>query len=94
MKIKNILLVIAALFAGAATTTAQNINGKVLDSEGNSLPGAAIYWAETNIGVSADIEGNFTIYRVKGYDKLVGSFTGYENDTIRVDKSMQNVVIK
>lgn len=94
MKIKNILLVIAALFAGAAATTAQNINGKVLDSEGNSLPGAAIYWAETNIGVSADIEGNFTIYRVKGYDKLVGSFTGYENDTIRVDKSMQNVVIK
>ena len=94
MKIKNILLTVATLVAGITAATAQNINGKVVDSAGNPLPGAAIYWAETTVGVSSDIEGNFKIHRVKGYDKLVGSFTGYGNDTVQIDKSQQNIVLR
>ena len=58
----------------AVTVTAQDITGRVADAAGNPLPGASVYWAETNVGEAADMNGNFRIHRVKGYDKLVGSF--------------------
>ena len=76
----------------AVTISAQNITGRVVDAAGNPLPGASVYWAETNIGEAADMNGNFRIHRVKGYDKLVGSFLGYTNDTISVDKATSEVV--
>ena len=76
----------------AVVATAQDITGRVIDATGNPLPGASVYWAETNVGEAADINGNFRIHRVKGYDKLVGSFLGYTNDTISVDKATTEVV--
>lgn len=76
----------------AVVATAQDITGRVVDATGNPLPGASVYWAETNVGEAADINGNFRIHRVKGYDKLVGSFLGYTNDTISVDKATTEVV--
>ena len=76
----------------AVTISAQNITGRVVDAAGNPLPGASVYWAETNVGEAADMNGNFRIHRVKGYDKLVGSFLGYTNDTISVDKATSEVV--
>ena len=76
----------------AVTISAQNITGRVVDAAGNPLPGASVYWAETNVGEAADMNGNFRIHRVKGYDRLVGSFLGYTNDTISVDKATSEVV--
>ena len=76
----------------AVVATAQDITGRVIDATGNPLPGASVYWAETNVGEAADMNGNFRIHRVKGYDKLVGSFLGYTNDTISVDKATTEVV--
>ena len=76
----------------AVTVTAQDITGRVADAAGNPLPGASVYWAETNVGEAADMNGNFRIHRVKGYDKLVGSFLGYTNDTISVDKATSEVM--
>ncbi|MBQ7951645.1 MAG: TonB-dependent receptor [Alistipes sp.] len=82
------------LFAilGTLSVSAQNITGRVLDAAGNPLPGASVYWADTNVGEAADMNGNFRIHRVKGYDKLVGSFLGYTNDTIATDKATTEVV--
>ena len=82
------------LFAVLSTLSisAQNITGRVLDAAGNPLPGASVYWADTNVGEAADMNGNFRIHRVKGYDKLVGSFLGYTNDTISIDKATSEVV--
>ena len=82
------------LFAVLSTLSisAQNITGRVLDAAGNPLPGASVYWADTNIGEAADMNGNFRIHRVKGYDKLVGSFLGYTNDTISIDKTTTEAI--
>ncbi len=82
------------LFAilGTLSVSAQNISGRVLDAAGNPLPGASVYWADTNVGEAADMNGNFRIHRVKGYDKLVGSFLGYTNDTIATDKATTEVI--
>ena len=83
MKIKQLFLFLVICLA-ASTLQAQELRGRVLDSDGQPLIGAAIYWDGTTVGSSADAEGNFRIHRVKGYDRLIASYLGYQNDTIRV----------
>ncbi|MBO5772051.1 MAG: TonB-dependent receptor [Alistipes sp.] len=91
---KALFITLSLLFSTVATAFAQNITGKVLDSEGNPLPGASVYWADTNVGEASDIEGRFRVHRVKGYDRLVGSFLGYNNDTVRIDSNSTEVVLR
>ncbi len=78
------ILTIPVLTAGHAS--AQNIKGRVLDGAQGSeaLVGATVHWAGTTIGASANLDGEFTIGMVKGYDKLVASYVGYVPDTITV----------
>ena len=74
---------------GAAVASAQNITGKVVDAQGKALPGASVYWADTSVGVATDLEGNYSLYRVKENNALVASFLGYTNDTIRVENKQR-----
>lgn len=78
----------------AASAYAQDITGTVTDTENNPMPGASVYWADTNVGTAASIDGKFRLHRVKGYDTLVASFLGYENDTLHVDDTMSQVQLK
>ncbi|MGN0007039.1 MAG: TonB-dependent receptor domain-containing protein [Alistipes sp.] len=78
----------------AAMAQAQDITGKVFDDANNPLPGASVYWADTNIGVASEIDGSFRLHRVKGYDRLVTSFLGYDNDTLRIDDAKSVVEIR
>lgn len=78
----------------AASAYAQDITGTVTDTENNPMPGASVYWADTNVGTAASIDGKFRLHRVKGYDTLVASFLGYDNDTLRVDDTMSQVQLK
>lgn len=83
------------LFVCIATSAyAQDITGTVTDTENNPMPGASVYWADTNVGTAASIDGKFRLHRVKGYDTLVASFLGYENDTLHVDDTMSQVQLK
>ena len=86
---KSLFTLIAAICA--ITASAQNITGRVMDAAGNPLPGASVYWADTNIGEAADINGYFRLHRVKDYNRLVGSVVGYTNDTITVTKETSEV---
>ena len=80
------------LFAlGTALASAQNITGKVVDAQGKALPGASVYWADTSVGTATDLEGKFSLYRVKENNALVASFLGYTNDTIRVEQKQREV---
>ena len=83
MKIKSFLLLFLSL-SGAVAAQAQDLRGVVRDSEGEPLIGAAVYWAGTTIGASTDTDGRYLVHRVKGYDRLVASYLGYQNDTISV----------
>ncbi len=78
----------------AASAYAQDITGTVVDTDDKPMPGASVYWADTNVGTAASIDGKFRIHRVKGYDLLIASFLGYENDTVRVDNTMSQVKFK
>ena len=90
---KNLKYIIASVGAILAVqfAAAQEVLGVVVGGDGKPLPGTALYWADTNVGTSANLEGEFKIHRVKGYDRLVASFIGYTNDTLKVDNSTSRV---
>ena len=88
---KKAFLFILSIIAGTTIVSAQNITGKVVDSQGKPLPGAAVYWANTSVGIATDTEGKFSLYRVKGNDALVASFIGYTNDTIHVEQKVREI---
>lgn len=81
MKKSLSLLFLACL---AANATAQEVRGIVTDADNNPLVGASVYWAETTIGASTSATGAYAVHRVKNYDRLVASYLGYVNDTIRI----------
>ncbi len=84
MKRYETLFVYLLALLGGTTLRAQELRGTVRDTEQQPLAGAAVYWAGTTVGASADADGNFRIHRVKGYDRLVATYLGYENDTLRM----------
>ena len=88
---KKITLFLLAVVLGTSIVSAQNITGKVVDVQGRPLPGASVYWADTSVGAATDLEGKFSLYRVKGNDALVATFLGYTNDTIRVEQKVREV---
>ena len=88
---KKIFLILSIFLCGTAVVSAQNITGKVVDAQGKPLPGASVYWADTSVGTATDLEGKFSLYRVKENNALVATFLGYTNDTIRVEQKVREV---
>ena len=90
-----ILLAAALLFCESVSPAfAQTIRGKVTDSSNQPLPGAAVYFKETTVGVTTDAEGNYSITN-KGNNKvLVFSFVGMKEKEVETSgKSVINVVL-
>ena len=77
--------------AVCGTLNAQDLRGVVRDADKQPLIGASVYWAGTTIGAGTDAQGAFQLHRVKGYDRLVASYLGYINDTIRVESGVDKV---
>lgn len=86
MKIrKTLLLFLSGLAVSAAVdASAQSVGGTVRSAGGEALIGASVYWADTSVGVACNADGSYSIHRVKGYDRLVAAYVGYENDTLTV----------
>ena len=91
---KRAFLFILSVIAGTSIVSAQNVTGKVVDYQGKPLPGASVYWADTTVGTATDMEGNFSIYRVRGNENLVATVLGYTNDTIRVEQKVREVELR
>ena len=84
---QTVLSLLFLLFSSASASTlrAQDLRGVVRDADNQPLVGASVYWAGTTVGASTDAQGAFLLHRVKGYDRLVASYLGYVNDTLRID---------
>lgn len=70
----------------------KKITGKVFDSFGETLPGAAIMVVGSTRGVTTDIDGTF-ILDVLPTEKIIISFLGLESQTLQVG-SKNNFVVK
>ncbi len=67
----------------------ETMKGSVMDSEGSTalgLPGANIYWQDSQTGVVTDSDGNFTIPYLNDFNKLIISYVGYQPDTLTVNQ--------
>jgi len=66
-----------------------NVEGMIMD--GNSmeehigLPGANVYWMNSQIGTVTNVDGFFSIPFSGEYDKLVISHVGFQTDTLTVN---------
>jgi TonB-linked SusC/RagA family outer membrane protein len=72
-----------------------NIKGKVLDSDGNALPGTAITIKGTSIGASTNDEGDYVMSNVPKGSALVFRLVGYVTQEVRVEESkpVYNVIL-
>lgn len=79
-----ILLMIATAFAAAAQTT--RVRGKVVDeATGEPIPFVSVYFDNTTIGISTDLEGNFSLETRSSDAKiLTASMIGYYTQSIVV----------
>jgi TonB-linked SusC/RagA family outer membrane protein len=77
------LLVFVGLGFSIAWSQTGTITGKVTDkATGEELPGANIYVEGTTIGVSSDIDGNYSFKVPVGKQVIICSYTGYQRITV------------
>ncbi|CAM1358481.1 SusC/RagA family TonB-linked outer membrane protein [Tenacibaculum xiamenense] len=86
-------LILLTLLLVGSITYAQQISGKVSDSQG-PLPGVSVLVKGTTVGSETDFDGNYSLEAKKG-DTLVFSFIGYKTKEVVVgDSSTINVVLQ
>ena len=70
------------------------IRGKIIDSRGNTLPGATIVVENTSRGVVSDVDGYYVIEAKRG-DVLVFSYIGFKEQKIEVgDRTAIDVTLE
>lgn len=89
----HIILVFVTVSALAQKT---KVSGIVLDAAtGDTLPFVNIYFQDTKIGTTSDLEGKYMLESYYATDTLVASFVGYRTFKQKVKKDMtQELIIK
>lgn len=89
---KKYFTIVGLLFPYAMFS--QIITGKVTNEKKEPLVGASIYWANTAIDATADVDGSFEIPTIDNSPKLlVAGYVGHLADTIEIT-DQTNVVFK
>ncbi len=68
--------------------------GKVIDKQGNPIPGASVFVKDTQNGMSTDIDGKFEITSLPTNKPIIVSFIGMETREIPLKKGEFNVVLQ
>ncbi len=83
------------LFLGLPTIGwGQTLSGKIIDDQGEPIPGAYIFFHKTEQHAHSSVFGEFTIDGVAEGDTLVISHLGYKGKTIIVDNVSEELLIK
>ena len=92
IKILTVLLSILPLLSFGVI-----IKGKIIEksSAGEivALPGASIFWKNTNIGTAADVNGHFELASSVKSNTLVVQFVGYTSKEIKLDDINKDEII-
>jgi hypothetical protein len=73
--------------------TNNSVRGKVVDSNGNPLPGVNVVVEGTTIGTVADLDGNYSITIPNNASQLTFSFVGFISKTVAITGSDINVAL-
>lgn len=88
---KTIKQIVLIGFFGCLTTafSQEKVEGMVMEANDANkhigLPGASVYWMNSQIGVITNEEGLFSIPYKKEYNKLIISYVGFESDTLTIN---------
>ena len=80
------LFVVMSLWAQDNTSFSGTVVEQTANNEKESIVGANLHWANTNIGTVTDENGHFTLTFPPKPATLVVSFVGYQNDSIAYDQ--------
>ncbi|QWX83130.1 TonB-dependent receptor [Cellulophaga sp. HaHaR_3_176] len=86
---KYLLILVSSLLPWLAFSQ-DKVEGVVMEANNENkhigLPGASVYWMNSQIGVITDIDGKFSIPYKKEYNKLILSYVGFKSDTLTVNE--------
>ncbi|MEO6524245.1 MAG: TonB-dependent receptor [Mucilaginibacter sp.] len=72
-----------------------DVSGKVLDKQGQPLPGVSVKLKGTSLGITTDINGNFAIKASDSNSILVFSFIGFTTQEVMIgDRTVINVTLQ
>lgn len=74
--------------------TTNSIRGKVVDNNGQPLPGANVVVEGTTIGTVTDFDGNYSITIPNNSCQLTFSFIGYNSKTLPISNSVMNIALE
>lgn len=83
----NKLFYILSFLLAFTAYSQENVSGKVLDEQGQPLPGANLNWLNTSLFTSTAGDGSFTLPYSAEYTTLIISYIGYRTDTISVSSN-------
>ncbi len=66
-----------------------SVDGEVMERNGNktiALPGANVYWMNSQIGTVTNTKGVFSIPFSREYNTLIISYVGFESDTLDISE--------
>jgi hypothetical protein len=78
----------------AANPDIRFVRGRVVDSNGEPIPGANVIVKGTTIGTATDASGNYYLSLPNGPSTLVFSFVGYQSQEIPVTQSETNLSLQ
>lgn len=64
--------------------TKREVKGKVVDQNGQTLPGVTITLQGTSIGTTTDVDGNFTISVPDGVENINVSYIGFQSKMVKL----------
>ena len=93
-KFLSVLFFAFVFHTGVQAQENLTIKGKILDTDGNPIPGASVLIKGTIMGTTTDIEGDYTLRNVPKGTVLQFSFIGYVTQEVIVEsKTTINVIM-
>ncbi len=93
-KVKDYILIIKKEIPQKQENERRIVKGRVVDKDGNPLPGVSVLVKGTVSGVATDIEGRFEIHLNPSERVLIFSFVGMRSKEVSVDKNELYVVME
>jgi TonB-dependent SusC/RagA subfamily outer membrane receptor len=94
---RTIIYMLLPVFFLSVELNAQNFNikGKVIDSDGNALPGAVVRIQGTTVGVTTNDDGDYVLNNVPRSSVLEVMLVGYVTQEIKVagDRTVINAIL-
>ena len=90
MQIKNIFLILLFILIHLSSN-AQNVSGKITDTNGNPIPFATVYCKALANGTTSNIEGNYQLDLPKGEWILHYRYLGYKTKEVKIKVSANDL---